>query len=296
MKILRTPDERFENLQDWAFEPKYKEISTEYGELRIHYIDEGPINSDPVLMIHGEPSWGYLYRKMINPLVQAGKRVIVPDLPGFGRSDKLSKRDGYTYEKYVLWMSDWLLKIDLREVTLFGQDWGGLIGLRLVTAFPERFSKVVAANTFLPTGDHYPGEAFQKWKDYSQTVEDVHTGGIIKGGTVKEVSKRTIDAYNAPFPDNSYKEAARQFPTLVPVTPNDPSSKANRNAWKKLKEWDKPFLCAFSDSDPIMAGIDKTFIKLIPGCKQMPHTTIEKAGHFLQEDNPEDCVKAILSI
>ena len=296
MKILRTPDERFENLQDWAFEPKYKEISTEYGELRIHYIDEGPINSDPVLMIHGEPSWGYLYRKMINPLVQAGKRVIVPDLPGFGRSDKLSKRDGYTYEKYVLWMSDWLLKIDLREVTLFGQDWGGLIGLRLVTAFPERFSKVVAANTFLPTGDHYPGEAFQKWKDYSQTVEDFHTGGIIKGGTVKEVSKRTIDAYNAPFPDNSYKEAARQFPTLVPVTPNDPSSKANRNAWKKLKEWDKPFLCAFSDSDPIMAGIDKTFIKLIPGCKQMPHTTIEKAGHFLQEDNPEDCVKAILSI
>ena len=296
MKILRTPDERFENLQDWAFEPKYKEISTEYGELRIHYIDEGPINSDPVLMIHGEPSWGYLYRKMINPLVQAGKRVIVPDLPGFGRSDKLSKRDGYTYEKYVHWMSDWLLKIDLREVTLFGQDWGGLIGLRLVTAFPERFSKVVAANTFLPTGDHYPGEAFQKWKDYSQTVEDFHTGGIIKGGTVKEVSKRTIDAYNAPFPDNSYKEAARQFPTLVPVTPNDPSSKANRNAWKKLKEWDKPFLCAFSDSDPIMAGIDKTFIKLIPGCKQMPHTTIEKAGHFLQEDNPEDCVKAILSI
>ena len=296
MKILRTPDERFENLQDWAFEPKYKEISTEYGELRIHYIDEGPINSDPVLMIHGEPSWGYLYRKMINPLVQAGKRVIVPDLPGFGRSDKLSKRDGYTYEKYVHWMSDWLLKIDLREVTLFGQDWGGLIGLRLVTAFPERFSKVVAANTFLPTGDHDPGEAFQKWKDYSQTVEDFHTGGIIKGGTVKEVSKRTIDAYNAPFPDNSYKEAARQFPTLVPVTPNDPSSKANRNAWKKLKEWDKPFLCAFSDSDPIMAGIDKTFIKLIPGCKQMPHTTIEKAGHFLQEDNPEDCVKAILSI
>lgn len=296
MKILRTPDERFENLQDWAFEPKYKEIRTEYGELRIHYIDEGPKNSDPVLMIHGEPSWGYLYRKMINPLVQAGKRVLVPDLPGFGRSDKLSKRDGYTYEKYVHWMSDWLLKIDLREITLFGQDWGGLIGLRLATTFPERFSKVVAANTFLPTGDHDPGEAFQKWKDYSQTVEDFHTGGIIKGGTVREVSKRTIDAYNAPFPDNSYKEAARQFPTLVPVTPNDPSSKANRDAWKKLKQWDKPFLCAFSDSDPIMTGVDKTFIKLIPGCKQMPHTTIEKAGHFLQEDNPEDCVKAILSI
>jgi haloalkane dehalogenase len=247
-------------------------------------------------MIHGEPSWGYLYRKMVNPLVQAGKRVLVPDLPGFGRSDKLSKRDGYTYEKYVNWMSDWLLKVDLTKITLFGQDWGGLIGLRLVTAFPERFSKVVAANTFLPTGDHDPGEAFLQWKDYSQTVEDFHTGGIIKGGTVREVSQETIDAYNAPFPDNSYKEAARQFPTLVPVTPNDPSSQVNREAWQKLKKWDKPFLCAFSDSDPIMAGVDKTFIKLVPGTKNMPHTTIEKAGHFLQEDNPEDCVKAILSI
>jgi len=296
MKILRTPDERFENLLGWTFEPKYKEISSEYGDLRIHYIDEGQKNSDPILMIHGEPSWGYLYRKMVNPLVQAGKRVLVPDLPGFGRSDKLSKRDGYTYEKYVNWMSDWLLKVDLTKITLFGQDWGGLIGLRLVTAFPERFSKVVAANTFLPTGDHDPGEAFLQWKDYSQTVEDFHTGGIIKGGTVREVSQETIDAYNAPFPDNSYKEAARQFPTLVPVTPNDPSSQVNREAWQKLKKWDKPFLCAFSDSDPIMAGVDKTFIKLVPGTKNMPHTTIEKAGHFLQEDNPEDCVKAILSI
>jgi len=296
MKILRTPDERFENLLGWTFEPKYKEISSEYGDLRIHYIDEGQKNSDPILMIHGEPSWGYLYRKMVNPLVQAGKRVLVPDLPGFGRSDKLSKRDGYTYEKYVNWMSDWLLKVDLTKITLFGQDWGGLIGLRLVTAFPERFSKVVAANTFLPTGDHDPGEAFLQWKDYSQTVEDFHTGGIIKGGTVREVSQETIDAYNAPFPDNSYKEAARQFPTLVPVTPNDPSSQVNREAWQKLKKWDKPFLCAFSDSDPIMAGLDKTFIKLVPGTKNMPHTTIEKAGHFLQEDNPEDCVKAILSI
>ena len=296
MKILRTPDERFNNLQNWNFEPKYEQISSEYGELRIHYIDEGSKESDPVLMIHGEPSWGYLYRKMINPLVQAGKRVLVPDLPGFGRSDKLSERAGYTYEKYVNWMSDWLVKVDLKDITLFGQDWGGLIGLRMVTTFPERFSKVVAANTFLPTGDYDPGEAFRKWKDYSQTVEDFHTGGIIKGGTVREISQKTIDAYNAPFPDDSYKEAARQFPTLVPITPNDPSSQANRDAWRKLKKWDKPFLCAFSDSDPIMAGVDKTFIKLIPGSKQMPHTTIEKAGHFLQEDNPEDCVKAILSI
>ena len=296
MEILRTPDERFENLNDWPYEAKYHIVNSEYGDIRVHYIDEGSKNTDTVLMIHGEPSWGYLYRNMVTPLVENGKRVVVPDLPGFGKSDKLSLRDGYTYEKYVKWMSDWLVNLDFTNITLFGQDWGGLIGLRLVTAYPDRFSKIVAANTFLPTGDYDPGEAFLKWREYSQTVEDFHVGGIIKGGTVRDITQDIIEAYNAPFPDDTYKEAARQFPTLVPVTPDDPSSQVNRDAWKKLKEWDKPFLCAFSDSDPIMAGVDKTFIKLVPGTKDMPHTIIEKAGHFLQEDNPEDCIKAILSI
>lgn len=296
MEILRTPDERFENLNDWPYEAKYHIVNSEYGDIRVHYIDEGSENTDTVLMIHGEPSWGYLYRNMVTPLVENGKRVVVPDLPGFGKSDKLSLRDGYTYEKYVKWMSDWLVNLDFTNITLFGQDWGGLIGLRLVTAYPDRFSKIVAANTFLPTGDYDPGEAFLKWREYSQTVEDFHVGGIIKGGTVRDITQDIIEAYNAPFPDDTYKEAARQFPTLVPVTPDDPSSQVNRDAWKKLKEWDKPFLCAFSDSDPIMAGVDKTFIKLVPGTKDMPHTIIEKAGHFLQEDNPEDCIKAILSI
>ena len=296
MEILRTPNEKFENLKDWPYEAKYYVINSEYGDIRVHYIDEGSENTDTVLLIHGEPSWGYLYRHMVNPLVEKGKRVVVPDLPGFGKSDKLSLRDGYTYEKYVKWMSDWLVNLDFKNITLFGQDWGGLIGLRLATAYPDRFSKIIAANTFLPTGDYDPGEAFLKWKEYSQTVEDFHVGGIIKGGTVRDISQDIIEAYNAPFPDDTYKEAARQFPTLVPVTPDDPSSQVNRDAWEKLKEWDKPFLCAFSDSDPVMAGVDKAFIKLVPGTKDMPHTTIERAGHFLQEDNPEDCLKAILSI
>ena len=296
VEIIRTDDERFENIKDWPYEAKYKEINSEFGNIRIHYIDEGSQNSDTILLIHGEPSWGYLYRKMIDPLVEAGKRVIVPDLPGFGRSDKLSDRNGYTYEKYVTWLSDWLEAVDLNNITLYGQDWGGLIGLRLVTKYPDRFMNIVAANTMLPTGDYDPGEAFMKWKEYSQTVEDFHVGGIIKGGTVRDISQETIDAYNAPFPDDTYKEAARQFPTLVPITPDDPSSQHNRDAWVKLKEWDKPFLCAFSDSDPVMNGVDKAFLKLVPGTKNMPHTTIEKAGHFLQEDNPEDCVNAILSI
>jgi len=296
MEILRTPSEKFENLKDWPYEEKYYVINSEYGDIRVHYIDEGSENIDTVLLIHGEPSWGYLYRHMVNPLVEKGKRVVVPDLPGFGKSDKLSLRDGYTYEKYVKWMSDWLVNLDFTNITLFGQDWGGLIGLRLATAYPDRFSKIIAANTFLPTGDYDPGEAFLKWKEYSQTVEDFHVGGIIKGGTVRDISQDIIEAYNAPFPDDTYKEAARQFPTLVPITPDDPSSQVNRDAWEKLKEWDKPFLCAFSDSDPVMAGVDKAFLKLVPGTKDMPHTTIERAGHFLQEDNPEDCVKAILSI
>ena len=296
MEILRTPNEKFENLKDWPYEEKYYVINSEYGDIRVHYIDEGSENTDTVLLIHGEPSWGYLYRHMVNPLVEKGKRVVVPDLPGFGKSDKLSLRDGYTYEKYVKWMSDWLVNLDFTNITLFGQDWGGLIGLRLATAYPDRFSKIIAANTFLPTGDYDPGEAFLKWKEYSQTVEDFHVGGIIKGGTVRDISQDIIEAYNAPFPDDTYKEAARQFPTLVPITPDDPSSQVNRDAWEKLKEWDKPFLCAFSDSDPVMAGVDKAFLKLVPGTKDMPHTTIERAGHFLQEDNPEDCVKAILSI
>jgi len=296
MEILRTPSEKFENLKDWPYEEKYYVINSEYGDIRVHYIDEGSENIDTVLLIHGEPSWGYLYRHMVNPLVEKGKRVVVPDLPGFGKSDKLSLRDGYTYEKYVKWMSDWLVNLDFTNITLFGQDWGGLIGLRLATAYPDRFSKIIAANTFLPTGDYDPGEAFLKWKEYSQTVEDFHVGGIIKGGTVRDISQDIIEAYNAPFPDDTYKEAARQFPTLVPITPDDPSSQVNRDAWEKLKEWYKPFLCAFSDSDPVMAGVDKAFLKLVPGTKDMPHTTIERAGHFLQEDNPEDCVKAILSI
>ena len=203
MEILRTPSEKFENLKDWPYEEKYYVINSEYGDIRVHYIDEGSENIDTVLLIHGEPSWGYLYRHMVNPLVEKGKRVVVPDLPGFGKSDKLSLRDGYTYEKYVKWMSDWLVNLDFTNITLFGQDWGGLIGLRLATAYPDRFSKIIAANTFLPTGDYDPGEAFLKWKEYSQTVEDFHVGGIIKGGTVRDISQDIIEAYNAPFPDDT---------------------------------------------------------------------------------------------
>ena len=296
MKALRTPDEQFEGLPGYDFSPNYLSVDdTEGGELRVHYLDEGPADADPVLLLHGEPSWSYLYRKMIPVLVAAGHRVIAPDLVGFGRSDKPSDRNDYTYRRHIGWMQSVLDQLNLERITLVCQDWGGLIGLRLVTANTERFARVVAANTMLPTGDHDPGEAFLNWRKFSQEVPEFPAGGIIKGATTTELSQAVIDAYNAPYPDESYKEGARQFPTLVPVSPDNPETEANREAWTILGQWKKPFLTAFSDSDPITAGGDKVMQKLIPGCQGQAHTTIENGGHFLQEDQGEALADVVVS-
>ena len=296
MEILKNSNSDFENLNAWKYKPQYTSVETEYGEINIHYVDEGTENTNTVLLLHGEPTWGYLYRNFIDPLVEKGLRVVVPDLPGFGKSDKLSEREGYTYEKFVEWMDVWLNKIDLNNITFFGQDWGGLIGLRLVVNNQDRFDNIVLSNTGLPTGDRPLGEAFESWKNYSQTVENFHIGGIVKGGTVTEMSQETIDAYNAPFPDDSYKEAARQFPLLVPNSTDDPSYQNNVEAWEILKKWEKPLLCAFSDQDHIFKGVENTFIKHIPGAEGINHVQIQGAGHFLQEDKPKECVEAILSL
>jgi haloalkane dehalogenase len=263
------------------------------GTLRVHYIDEGPQNAAPVLLMHGEPSWCYLYRKMIPVITRAGKRAIAPDLIGFGRSDKPSKRTDYTYQRHVDWMTAFIEAIDLDDATLVGQDWGGLIGLRLVAEHPDRFARVVAANTFLPTGDQNPGEAFLRWQTYSQETPIFHVGGIIRGGCKAELSPEVIEAYNAPFPDDAYKEGARQFPLLVPTRPDDPASEANRAAWKVLGAWEKPFLCAFSDEDPITRGADRRFQQMVPGTRGQPHTTIVGGGHFLQEDKGEEIGRRI---
>ncbi len=251
MQVLRTPDERFANLAGYNFAPHYAEVIYQNTPLQIHYLDEGPREAAPVLLLHGEPSWCYLYRKMIPILVAAGHRVIAPDLIGFGRSDKLAAREDYTYQFHVDTMTDLVKWLELKNITIFGQDWGGLIGLRLAAEDPDRFARIVAANTFLPTGDQKPSEGFLRWQQYSQTVENFHVGGIIKGGCVIELSPEVIEAYNAPFPDDTYKAGARQFPLLVPTTPDNPASEANRKAWEVLKQWNKPFLTAFSDSDPI---------------------------------------------
>jgi haloalkane dehalogenase len=296
LKILRTPDHSFENLPDYPFKPNYIEIPNREGnDLRIHYIDEGPIEAEPVLLMHGEPSWSYLYRKMIPVIRDAGYRVIAPDLVGFGRSDKPADRKDYTYQRHVDWMQAWLNNIQIQRVNLVCQDWGGLIGLRLVAQDPDRFLRVVAANTGLPTGDTKISEAFLSWRQYSIEVPDFNVGAIIAMGCRTALTETVIAAYNAPFPDDKYKEGARQFPSLVPITPDDPAAQANREAWEVLSGFKKPFITMFSDSDPITRGGERVFQRRIPGANNQPHTTIKGAGHFLQEDSGEEFSKMIVN-
>ncbi len=294
MKVLRTPDHCFDNLPDFAFEPHYLMIDDgEGGQLRVHYLDEGPQSAPPVLLMHGEPSWCFLYRKMIPGLVAAGHRVIAPDLVGFGRSDKPADRNDYSYQRHVDWMHQWMVALGLTDISLFCQDWGGLIGLRLAAENPDRFARIVAANTLLPTGDQAPNEAFLNWQSFSQDVPEFPAGGIIKGACTRPVSEAVVAGYNAPFPEESYKEGPRQFPLLVPCRPDDPASEANRRAWQALEQWQKPFLTAFSDSDPITAGLDKVMQKRIPGAAGQKHTTVANAGHFLQEDAGEELAQIV---
>ncbi len=285
MKTLRTPDDRFQDLADYAFDPNYVEIDdSEGGKLRVHYVDEGPRDADPVLMMHGEPTWSYLYRHMIPRFTTAGHRAIAPDLVGFGKSDKPTERSDYTYARHVFWMGEVLRHLNLRNITLFCQDWGGLIGLRLWAEMPQRFARIVVANTALPTGDHPMGDAFVSWRNFSQEVPEFRAGRIVFGGTTSKLSDAEVLAYDAPFPDETYQAGARQFPMLVPDRPDDPASEPNRQAWQVIRGLDTPVLTAFGADDRVMAGIDKVFQKLCPGAAGQPHVILPEAAHFLQED------------
>lgn len=296
MEFLTTDMQCFAQINDFDYAPHYIQVDdNEGGLLKLHYIDEGPKDGNVVLMLHGEPSWSYLYRKMITPVVNAGYRVIAPDLIGFGKSDKPTKRSDYTYQRHLDWIRQIILQLKLTDITLVCQDWGGLIGLRLVAEHTGLFARVLAANTMLPTGDHAPNEAFLNWQRFSQEVEVFPVSGIIKGATVTEVSAEVLAAYDAPFPDESYKAGVRQFPLLVPTTPEDPASAANRLAWQALQQFTKPFITAFSDADPVTAGGDKIMQKLIPGCKGQAHTIISQGGHFLQEDQGEHLAHVLLT-
>jgi haloalkane dehalogenase len=296
MKTVRTPDDRFADLPGYDFEPHYVEVDdTEGGRLRVHHLDEGPADAAPVLLMHGEPTWSYLYRHVVPPLVDAGHRVVVPDLVGFGRSDKPTEQSDHTYARHVDWMRQALFdELDLRDITLFGQDWGGLVGLRLVAADPERFARVAVGNTGLPTGHGPASKAFLAWQTFSQTTEDFPVGRIIAGGCTTELGEGVIAAYDAPFPDDSYKAGARIFPTLVPTSPDDPATPDQEAAWAALERFERPFLCCFSDSDPITKGGDAPFLAKVPGARDQAHTTIEGGGHFLQEDRGPELAQVLI--
>jgi haloalkane dehalogenase len=291
MNLLRTPDERFLNLPGWGYAPHYVDV----GGVRIHYVDEGLPEGAPVLLLHGEPSWSFLYRKMIPQFVAAGHRVVAPDLVGFGRSDKPDQRDDYTYQRHVDWMAGVLDALDLRGATLVCQDWGGLVGLRLVADRTERFARVVAANTGLPTGDEKVSEAFLAWQAFSQSAPVLPIGKIVQSGCARGLSPELVAAYEAPFPDERYKAGARQFPLLVPTRADDPASAANRRAWLELERFEKPFLTAFGDSDPITRGAERLFQKRVPGAAGQPHATLARAGHFLQEDAGEELASVVVA-
>lgn len=300
MKILRTPSENFLNLKDYSFKENYIEFSikldsdNENLNVRMHYLDENKDSDDIVLLLHGEPTWSYLYRHMIPKLVKAGKRVIAPDLIGFGKSDKLPKREQYTYERHVEWTHNIIKILNLDNITLFGQDWGGLIGLRLVANQPELFKGMVLANTSLPIGKG-TSEGFEAWKKYSQEVEVFDSGKIVQNASLKKLTDDEIHAYNAPFPDDTYLACARQFPTLVPMNPDDPSVNENIAAWEILKTFDKPVLTIFGSKDRVMLGAEKFFQSKIPGTSNMNHQIVE-AAHFIQEDQPELLAESIITL
>jgi len=298
MDTVRTPDDRFVGLPDYDFEPHYVDIDdTEGGSLRVHYIDEGDPADPIVVLMHGEPSWCYLYRNVVGPLVDAGCRVIAPDLVGFGRSDKPTQQGDHTYARHVNWMTRVLIDhLNINDAVMFGQDWGGLIGLRVVAEAPDRFAALVVANTGLPTGHGRLSDAFLQWQTFARETASFPVGAIINGGCTSDLPAEVIAAYDAPFPDDAYTAGARVLPSLVPSSPDDPASADNIAAWEVLERFERPVATAFSDADPITAGGDAPFRSRIPGAAQAPHITIAGGGHFLQEDRPGEVAAAILQV
>ena len=289
MRVLRTPDSRFVDLPDYPFEPHYLEVEP---NVRMHYVDEGPRDGSVVLMLHGEPSWSYLYRHMIPPVVEAGHRVIAPDLIGFGKSDKPADRSAYTYATHVAWVGTLLERLDLTDITLVCQDWGSLIGLRLAAEMEPRFGRIALSNGMLPTGSERVPPVFAVWKAFSRYSPIFPIARIVQAGTKRKLSSAEVAAYDAPFPSGAYKAGARVFPGLVPTSPDDPAAPAQRAAWEVFERWEKPFLLAFSDGDPITRGGDRYVKRRVPGAEGQPHVTL-RGGHFVQEDSPRDFAEAV---
>lgn len=294
MDFLRTPEDRFAGLDGYPFAPHYLDVTaTGAPPLRMHYLDEGPRDGAPVLLLHGEPTWSYLYRTMIPPLVAAGHRVLAPDLIGFGRSDKPTEMADYTYARHVEWVTSWLTALDLRELTVVVQDWGSLIGLRVAAEDPDRFSKLFIANGFLPIADRPTPPAFRVWRAFAKYSPVLPAGWLVDRATVNPVSRAVRAGYDAPFPSQRYQAGARAFPLLVPTSPDDPAIPANRAAWAVLGEWTKPVLCVFGAQDRILGKADRPLIAHIPGAAGQPHARI-RAGHFIQEDAGPELARRLL--
>lgn len=293
--IIRTPDSRFADLKDYPFSPHYTEVEFQSARLRMHYVDEGPADAPPVLMLHGEPSWSYLYRHMIPPVVDGGHRVVAPDLVGFGKSDKPGRITDYSYASHLQWLTQFLDSVDLKDICLVCQDWGSLLGLRLVTAQPDRFRAVVIGNGFLPTGEHPVPMAFRLWKAFALYSPWFPIDRIVDMGSRRPLSGQEKKAYSAPFHNRRSKAGARAFPRLVPVSRENPEAKKNAEAWKVLEKWEKPFLTTFSSGDPIMRGGERYFKDRVPGADGLPHVIL-RGGHFLQEDSPGEFSAAIVDL
>ena len=289
--VLRTPDSSFINLKDFPYQPRYTEIDN----LRIAHIEEGPEDGVKILLMHGEPTWSYLYRKMIPIFVASGFRVIVPDLVGCGRSDKPSDPNDYSYARHIYWMTEWMVKNNFSGLNLFCQDWGSLIGLRMVVNEPDRFDRISVGNGGLPTGDENFPFAFEIWKAFSRFSPWFPVDLIVQAGCTTTLSLDELYAYRTPFPDETFQTAVRVFPSFVPNQPNNPESNNNREAWKFFEKWEKPFLTLFSDKDPITAGGSVFFKRKVPGAKNQPHEIIHNAGHFLQEDKGVELAEILVS-
>jgi haloalkane dehalogenase len=294
MEMLRTPDSRFENLPGYPFAPHYVDVAaSDTQKLRMHYIDEGPSDGMPIVLLHGEPTWSYLYRKMIPLLVEGGQRVLAPDLIGFGRSDKPGRIEDYTYLRHVEWVTSWFESLDLSDVTLFVQDWGSLIGLRIAAEQGDRIARIVVANGFLHTGQRPANLPFRVWRAFARYSPVLPAGRLVAFGTVTTIPADVRAGYDAPFPGKAFQAGARAFPQLVPTSPDDPAIPANRAAWDALGRWDKPFLCVFGARDPLLGRADRFLIRHIPGANGQPHARIN-GGHFVQEDCGPELAERIL--
>ena len=280
MDVLRTPDDRFDGLPDYPFAPHYTDLS---DGIRVHHVDEGPEDAEVVLMLHGEPSWSFLYRHMVPVFAGAGLRAVAPDLVGFGKSDKPAAIADYTYQRHVDWLLEWTERLDLRRITLVCQDWGSLLGLRLAAEHDDRFDRIVVANGFLPIADRSTPVAFKVWRAFATKSPVLPVGRIVAAGTRRRLTKAERAAYDAPYPSARYKAGARAFPALVPTSPDDPAVPANRVAWERLGRWEKPFLTLFGNADPILGRADKPLQAHVPGAAGQPHARVS-GGHFVQED------------